>query len=166
MWTFFERKQIGSCNMDNDLQAIPTLSFLHCSSSFDIFFATKQTCREVYMPSEREWSCVLLWTDYNSQCVCLCVCIVREPTSFSQSTTQWRTNAAPEATWPWIPDRDSRRDQATPRSVHIPSEGWTALHEDTPGRTHTDGWDYNCAPPHWLLMHSPSVKHMNWDFPS
>lgn len=38
-------------------------------------------------------------------------------------------------TWPWSPNRASRRAQGTQCSVHTPSAGWSALREDTPGGT-------------------------------
>ena len=56
-------------------------------------------------------------------------------TSFFQSTTQWRTSAALVVTWPWSPDRASRRAQGTRCSAHTPSACWSALREDTPGST-------------------------------
>lgn len=71
----------------------------------------------------------------------MCVCTQPNPvcnfTSSFQSTTQWRTSAALEVTWPWIPDRANHRDLGSQCSVHKPSGGWHARHVDRPGRTKT-----------------------------
>lgn len=60
-------------------------------------------------------------------------------------------------TWPWSPDRASRRAQGTQCSAHTPSGGWPALHEDKPGRT-----DKDCM---WLeIAHKNCRLHLKINF--